>query len=65
MEASLQLLGKQNEMSQSEMTARLDRLENDLRQSIEQCQNSLAAALAEMDDHLGKAAAQAQPRKLV
>ena len=53
LETQLQALGKQTEISQSELTARLDRMENDLRRSIDQCQNALAAALAEMDDHLG------------
>ena len=64
LETALQTLGKQTEISQSELTARLDRLETDLRQSIEQCQNALAAALAEIDDHLGHSTAPPQPRKL-
>jgi uncharacterized integral membrane protein len=63
-ETQLQTLAKQTEISQSELTARLDRLETDLRQSIEQCQNALAAALAEIDDHLGHGTALSQPRKL-
>lgn len=64
LEAKLQALGQQTEMSQSELTARLDRLENDLRQSIEQCQNALAAALAEMDDRIGHGAMPSPPRNL-
>ena len=64
LETQLQAIGKQNELSKSELTARLDRLESDLRQSIEQSQNALAAALAEMDDHLGHGTALSQPRKL-
>jgi hypothetical protein len=51
LETLLQTLGTQTERSQSELTARLERLEADLRQSIEQSQNALAAALAEIDDH--------------
>ena len=64
LETQLQALAKQIEHSQSELTARLDRLETDLRQSIEQCQNALAAALAKMDDHLDHGRAQSTPRKL-
>jgi uncharacterized integral membrane protein len=65
LETQLQTLREQAEISQSELTARLDRLETDLRQSIEQCQNALAAALAEMDDHLGHhGTAPSPPRKL-
>jgi len=64
MESHLQALGKQGELSMSELTARLDRLEAELRRSIEQSQNALAAALAEMDDHLGHNPAPSQPRKL-
>lgn len=64
LEIQLQTLGKQTAISHSELTARLDRLKTDLRQSIEQCQNALAAALAEIDDHLGHGTAPSQPRKL-
>ncbi|MBI4525393.1 MAG: LapA family protein [Deltaproteobacteria bacterium] len=64
LETQLQTLGKQTEISRSELTARLDRLETDLRQSIEQCQNALAAALAEIDDHLGHGRAPSESRKL-
>jgi len=64
LESQLQTLGKEAEMAQSELTARLDRLGTDLRQSIEQCQNALAAALAEIDDHLGHGTAPSESRKL-
>lgn len=64
LETQLQAISKQSELLKSELTARLDRLESDLRQSIEQSQNALAAALAEMDDHLGHGTALSQPRKL-
>ena len=64
LETQLQAIGKQSEISQSELTARLDRLETDLRQTIEQCQNALAAALAEMDDHLGHGTAPSRQGKL-
>lgn len=63
LETQLQTLGKRTEISQSELTARLDRLETDLRQSIEQCQNVLAASLAAIDDRLQHGAVQLQPRK--
>jgi len=64
LEAQLQTLGKQSEQSKAELSARLDRLESELRQSIEQCQNSLAASLAEIDDRLEPGAGKSQPRKL-
>ena len=51
-ETQLQTFGKQTEQSKAELAARLDRLEGDLRQSIEQCQNSLSASMAEIDDRL-------------
>ena len=64
LETQLQTLGKQTEQSKAELAARLDQLEGHLRQSIEQCQNSLAASLAEIDDRLGHGAGESQPRKL-
>jgi hypothetical protein len=64
LETRLQTLGEQAERSGSELRARLDRLEAELRQSIEECQNALAAALAEMDDHFDHSKAQTTPRKL-
>ena len=63
LEIQLQTLGKQTEQSKAELAARLDRLEGDLRQSIEQCQNSLAASMAEIDDRLEHGAGESQPRK--
>ena len=66
LETQLNTLARQSEASKSELAARLDQLERDLRQSIEQCQNSLAAALAVIDDRLEHGAAGAsEPRKLV
>ncbi|HEX6769279.1 MAG TPA: LapA family protein [Candidatus Binatia bacterium] len=65
LESQLQNLGNQSEQSKAELSARLDRLEGDLRQSIEQCQNSLAAAMAEIDDRLEHGAGESQTRKLV
>lgn len=64
LEAKLQALEKQSDTSRSELTTRVDRLETDLRQSIEQYQNALAAALAEIDDHLGHGRLPSEPRKL-
>ena len=52
LESQLQTLGKQSEQSKAELSARLDRLEGALRESIEQCQNALAASMAEIDDRL-------------
>ncbi len=55
LDARLQALGKETQASLSELGARLNRLETDLRQSIEGCQNTLAAILSEMDDRLRRA----------
>jgi type III secretory pathway component EscR len=63
LDTQLQTLGKQTEISKAELTARLDQLEGELRQSIEQCQNSLAASMAEIDDRLEHGAGGSQPRK--
>jgi hypothetical protein len=65
LESQLQNLGNQTEQSKTELSARLDRLESDLHQSIEQCQNSLAAAMAEIDDRLEHGAGESQTRKLI
>jgi uncharacterized integral membrane protein len=64
LETQLQTLGKQTEQSKAELSARLDQLERDVRQSLEQCQNSLAASIAEIDDRLEHGAGESQPRKL-
>jgi len=64
LEIQLQAIGSQTEHIQLELTTRLERLETDLRSSIEQSHNALAAALAEMDDHLGHSTAPSEPRKL-
>ena len=64
LETQLQNLGKQTEQSKAELSARLAQLEGELRQSIEQCQNSLAASMAEIDDRLEHGAGESQPRKL-
>ena len=63
-ETQLKTFGQQAESSQAETSAKLDRLENELRQSIEQCHNSLAASLAEIDDRLEHGAGASQARKL-
>jgi hypothetical protein len=52
LESQLQTLAKHTEQSKAEISAHLDRLEGELRRSIEQCQNSLLATLAEIDDRL-------------
>jgi uncharacterized integral membrane protein len=65
LEARLDALAKQGETSKSELVGRLDQLERDLRQSIEQCQNSLAAALAVIDDRLERGTVESPARKLV
>ena len=60
----LQTLARQTEQSKSQSAQRLDQLERDLRQSIEQGQNALAAQLAEIDDRLDRGASELPPRKL-
>lgn len=64
LETQLKTFGQQTEWSRAEMSAKLDRLESELRQSIEQCQNSLAASIAEIDDRFGHGAGESQTRKL-
>jgi type III secretory pathway component EscR len=64
LETQLKIFGQQTERSQLETSAKLDRLESELRQSIEQCQNSLAASMAEIDDRLEHGAGESQTRKL-
>ena len=63
-ETQLKTFGEQSERSRAETSARLDRLESELRQSIEQCHNSLAASMAEIDDRLEHGAGESQSRKL-
>lgn len=53
LENRLEGIAEQSHQCRSELTLRLDRVESELRRSIEESQNALAAALAEMDDHLG------------
>ena len=66
LESQLQILGKQTEQSNAELSAHMKELESELRQSIEQCQNSLAASMAEIDDRLQQhGAGESQTRKLV
>lgn len=65
LESQLQTLGKQTEQSKAELSALMNQLESGLRQSIEQCQNSLAASMAELDDRLEHGAGESQTRKLV
>jgi DNA anti-recombination protein RmuC len=64
LETQMQNLGKQTEQSKAELSAHLGQVEDELRQFIEQCQNSLAASLAEIDDRLEHGAREPRPRKL-
>jgi len=64
LETQLQALERQNEQHKTELTARLDQLEDNMRSSIEQCQNSLAAHMAEIDDRLERGPGELPPRKL-
>ncbi len=63
-EAQLETLGQQAEQTTAELSLRLDQVAGDVRQSIEQCQNSLAASIAEIDDRLARLTDDSQPRKV-
>jgi uncharacterized integral membrane protein len=52
LETHLQSIAQQTERSKSELVARLDQLERDTRASIAQCENTVAAYMAELDDRL-------------
>jgi hypothetical protein len=54
-ETGLQNLAQQTEQSKGELASRLDRLEQDLRSAVEQCENTVAAYMAEIDDRLERA----------
>ena len=62
LETQQQTLGKQTEQSKSELSARLEQLERGMRSSIEQCQNTVSAYLAEIDDRLETGADELSPR---
>jgi type III secretory pathway component EscR len=56
LEADLQSIADQIGRSRTELSARLDQLERDTHSSLEQCENTLAAHIAELDDRLQRAA---------
>ncbi|HXV81733.1 MAG TPA: LapA family protein [Candidatus Binatia bacterium] len=64
LETQLQALGEQTTQTKAELSARLDQVERDLRQSLEQCQNSLAASIAEIDDRLEHGSDELSARRL-
>lgn len=63
LETKLDALAQQSDAALSQVLARLDLVEGDLRQSVEQCQNSLAAAMAEIDDRLASGIGESYPRR--
>lgn len=63
LEDQLKALAQQNEATKSALGARLERLDSEVRQSIAECQNSLAASLAEVEDRLERDANDGQSRK--
>jgi uncharacterized integral membrane protein len=63
LENELQGLTEHVQESKTELAERMDRLERELRSAIEQCESSLTAYLAEIDDRLERAAADPSPRK--
>lgn len=56
-------LARRNDSEIMQVLARLDRLDGYLRRSIEQCQNSLAAAMAEIEDCLANSLGESHPRR--
>jgi uncharacterized integral membrane protein len=63
LETQLQNLAQQTERSKTELAARMDQLERDMRSSIVQCENSLTVYLAEIDDRLERGAGELPSRK--
>jgi type III secretory pathway component EscR len=63
LETQLQTTAQQIENSKAELAARLDQLERDTRASIEQCENTLAAYMAELDDRLQRRAGEPLTQK--
>jgi uncharacterized integral membrane protein len=63
LETQLQNLAQQTERSKTELAARMDQLERDMRSSIAQCENSLTAYMAEIDDRLERGAGELPTRK--
>lgn len=56
LEAELGKLHDKDDASMVELTARIDRLERDLRQAVEQSGNALAASLGELEDRFEQTA---------
>jgi hypothetical protein len=63
METRVDALAQRNEAAMAQVLARLDRLDGDTRQSIAQCQNSLAAAIEEIDDRLTSGLGESDSRR--
>lgn len=55
-------IAQQSESAKAEIVARLDALERNTRSSIAQCENTVAAYLAELDDRLERAANESSRR---
>ena len=64
LENHFKMVTERNDTTKIELTARLEQLEDELRRSIVDCQNSLAASLGEIEDRLARDASAAQPRQL-
>jgi uncharacterized integral membrane protein len=52
LESHLQSIAQQSERLKTDLIARLDQLERDTQSSIAQCENTIAAYMAELDDRL-------------
>jgi hypothetical protein len=61
--SQLENLARHADASKSEMSARMDRLERDLRAAIAQSETSLTAYLGEIDDRLDRSANDVSARK--
>jgi uncharacterized integral membrane protein len=63
LETKLDELARRNDAEITKVLARLDQMDAELRRSIEASQNSLAAAMAEIDDRLANGLGESYPRR--
>lgn len=64
LEAELKVLAGLDAESRAAMQARLDKLDHDLRSTVEESGNTLAAYLGELEDRLARSAGQKTPNPL-
>jgi uncharacterized integral membrane protein len=63
LETKLDELARRNDAEVAKVLARLDQMDAELRRSIEDCQNSLAAAMADIDDRLANGLGESYSRR--